>query len=186
MQIEKNDTLKLTNFDKILASLAGGSYVMWLGGSIARMIVGFDIFQPGTILLKGYDEPLNRLLSQLFAVLAPYVDFPFIIVFLASLYFLARYAKQMKKYGWLFMSLMLIILAGVPQFFLMYLDYNLVYAAMKEGVRFEDPDIQQYFIGRFAKYGFLEPMVLMAGMSIPFLFAFKPLHKPNLVEKNED
>lgn len=84
------------------------------------------------------------------------------------------------------MSLVLVLIAAIPNFFLMYYDYNLVIAAAREGIRFEDPAIQKYFIERFTKLNFLDPLITMSGFAIAAFFAFKPLDKKAIESPNED
>ncbi len=163
-------------FDKILSSLCAVGFILWLGGSIIRLVIGFDIFIPGTAILKGYSNELSLHLAQLYAITAPYVDISFIIVFLVTLYLLFKFSSQLKQNGWLFMCAILIILIAIPNGYLFYYDYNLVIAAAKDGITFNSPEIQEYFLHRFTKLNYLDPLVLLSGITIPILVVFRPLN----------
>lgn len=173
---------KLTNLDKTLTSIASIAFVVWLGGSIFRLLIGFDIFIPGTNILKGYSDELSLHLSQLYAVTAPYADISFIVLFLICVYLAIKFSKQLKEYGWLFMIFVIIFLLSIPNGVLFYYDYHLVIAAAKEGITFNSPEIQKYFLDRFINVNYLDPIVLISGLSIPILLAFRPLS--NKINKN--
>lgn len=175
---------KFKVLDKSITSLGIVAYIIWLGGSFCRLILGFEIFQPGTLLLRGYAGDLNKFLVQKYAVLAPYTDISFIIMFIAALYLLAKYSGHIRSKGWLFMIIALIIISAIPSFYLIYMDYNLVSAAATEGIKFESPEFQKYFLTRFTKLNFLDPLILLSGFTMAVFYVFKPLNK-DLIEAND-
>jgi hypothetical protein len=120
-------TLAATFFGKISAFLAASAGVIWLGGSIIRAALAFDLFIPGTLTFK--PTMTNEAAAQtirLFGVTAFYtlVSYGVFIVFGAGLWLAAR--RFWKPFGGVFMAGLLFIIYAPVECVQMWYDFQVV------------------------------------------------------------
>ncbi len=175
---------KMTGIDKIIASMGLLGYVFWLGGSIIRMITAFDLFVPGTLELKKYSFELQTHIVRMYELASPYTNISYCIMILAVVYFLINFNKNIKINGWMFMSIVMLLLTVIPNSYLMYMDYKLAIDMNFYGAEFDSTSVAKYFMIRFTKLSILEPMVLFSGLTAAIIFVFRPLH--NVVKPIEN
>lgn len=167
---------KMTIFDKIIASLAGLGFIFWLGGSIIRLITAYDMFEPGTkMALKNYSLELQGQLIRMYALSAPYTDISFIVLFVSAIALFVKFRKELRNYGWLFMSLVIIFVMTIPNAYLFYLDYNLATNIFWYKAAANSEAVKDFFFFRFTKLNIIDPMLILSGISVACLAAFQPL-----------
>ena len=171
---------KMNLFDKIIASLASIGFVFWLGGSIIRLITAYDMFEPGTqMVLKNYSIELKTQLIRMYALSAPYTDISFGILFLSSVLLFIKFRKELRYYGWLFISLLIVFIMAIPNTYLFYMDYNLATNMFWFNAAADSQAIKDFFFTRFTSLNVIDPMLILSGISIVCFAAFQPLNLRN-------
>lgn len=111
-------------FSKILMSLFGIGLIFWAGGGIFRMIIAFDIFEPGTVILKNWLTTYEQMQTIILITnLAVYEFSGMLICFLSGMLFFIRERKSVKSQGWIFMTFVLLLIATLCGTYLGWLDY---------------------------------------------------------------
>ncbi len=171
-----NKMKKMSLFDKIISSLAGLGFVFWLGGSIIRVIISYDMFEPGTqMVLKNYSLELKTQLIRMYALAAPYTDISFGILLLASILLFIKFRNEIRNYGWLFMCLIIVFVISIPNAYLFWLDYNLATNIFWYGAVADSQAIKDFFFTRFTSLNVIDPMLILSGITIVCIAAFQPL-----------
>ncbi|RPI64953.1 MAG: hypothetical protein EHM43_13250 [Ignavibacteriae bacterium] len=111
---------------RIALSLAALGGTLWLGASVARAIVGFDIFVPGTIEFKAAQTEAMRLHTiWIYTLLGGLTGWSFVALVVGGLWSAIALRPRWKRRGWILMSgiLLLVIIPG--QIWMMLQDYAL-------------------------------------------------------------
>jgi hypothetical protein len=168
---------------KIFITLFTLGIIIWLGGSIIRTIVAYDIYVPATELkVKDYYSDEIRIQTvRLFASGALYTEVAYGVAFLSAVYLIVYYRKQLKIRGWLFMSFVLFFMSSPIEFYMMYMDLNLnlgLYNNYKYTLN--DDFINHFFVSRFRQLNFMAPMAYLSVFSSVWLVIFRPLDKKQI------
>lgn len=106
------------------AFVLGGA--TWFGATIARTIVGFDPFVPGTLLFKeAYAESTRLHGIWLYTMLGAWTGFPFLLCFVGGLGCALLLRKHFRNHGWMMMTTLLLVLVAPLQAFVSYHDFTL-------------------------------------------------------------
>ncbi len=165
--------------------------IIWLGGSVVRNAVIFDIFMPGNILTfkSGYSKEMIDYNIYLFTSGATYTNFAYGLSFLAMVIIAVSERKLIRTQGWLFMSIVLFLIVSPVVFYNIYLDFGLSRAIFYNDVSFlEDMDIQQSIFMRY-KNTFntvFSGIAYLANANIIAYAIWKPLTKQNSITGNID
>src|SRR5690606_4199293 len=99
---------------------------LWLGISIARLIVGYDAFVAGTTTLKDWYAPEIRIHNLwLYTLLAGWTGWSFAIAFVAGTTSMLLQRKQWKQHAWMLMILIFLCLLLPAQGWLIKNDIEL-------------------------------------------------------------
>ena len=71
--------------DKTIASVGLLGYIIWLGGSVIRTIISYDLFIPGTLELKKYSFEIQTHIVKLFELASPYTNISYMLMILTFL-----------------------------------------------------------------------------------------------------
>lgn len=113
----------LTNLFLTLFAIGG---VVWLGASIARYVVAYDAFVPGTTELKSiHTEEVRLRIVWLFTLLGGWTGWSFAAAFVGAVGIALGTARSWKREGWLFMSMILFILIAPAQGWMIWQDYSM-------------------------------------------------------------
>ena len=97
--------------------------VVWLGGSIIRAMIGFDLLQVGTLDFKPNIHPyVERAVYSLIAQSSLIVDIAYIVVWIAGIIFLKSTMLRLKEHGWLMIIAILFYMFTPVEIYLMVLD----------------------------------------------------------------
>lgn len=119
---------KLNTSSKILALLAIFGIMTWLGGSIVRSAIAYDIFVPFSANFELKNYYTNEVLVHnvyLFANTSIYPSVGYGISFLSVILLAFINKDKLKKEGWFFMIVALYIIFAPIEIYQMILDYNL-------------------------------------------------------------
>lgn len=172
--------MNLTKFQKLLISLWLVGIVLWIGGSLVRYIIAYDIFEPGTQLelKKSLSEKEILLGVRHFAIGTVYTGIGFVVAFLCWLALLPSLAKKFKSQGWLFMSSFLFGVASIFELILLYMDIQLsTYIFWGSTLHFNSYEIQTFFYKRIKNLSFMFVFNWFAVATILVFIAFRPLTK---------
>lgn len=168
----KNNNL----LQKINLFIVVSSFIIWLGTYIARHLAIYQLFEPeGLVLRSIYDSNnLNAVWHSLTPLLvSSLITFPvFILTFLTYL-FISK--VSLKKEGWLFISLLIILVTAPFEIFLMMRDYrivNLLLSNVAEPMKILDMIRERITI--LSSFSLIE---IFSYLAIVFLSIFKPLTK---------
>lgn len=165
---------------KLIVTVFVVSTIIWIGGSLLRNIIAFDMFVPATELsLKNYYSNEVRLHTiHLYSVGSVYTDTAFGIAFASSIILFALTFRKLKEKGWLFMSFVLFFLIALIESYFLYLDIMLGLAISNNEIEsFSSPAIKEYFLFRYYKLGILEPLKYLGIISIVVFAVWRPLNK---------
>jgi hypothetical protein len=181
----KNSTI----LTKIFLSILAVGTIIWLGGTVARNAIAFDIFVPGTALtLKNwYSEEARLTTVSLFRIAGFYTIVGFCMTFVSSIYLFVIYRKEFKFKGWLLMAFVLFFLASPIEFYLMYYDIKIILAFNNIMVNsFNDSIIHDYFIARYSKLTIPATLSFMASFTAILLLVWQPLNKKKTDTNNSE
>ncbi|MFH1049824.1 MAG: hypothetical protein V1779_02710 [bacterium] len=181
----KNNTI----LTKIFLSLLTVGVIIWLGGTVARNAIAFDIFVPGTELtLKNWYSDEARLITvSLFRITGFYTIIGFCMTFVSSIYLFLYYRKEFKLKGWLLMSFVLILLASPIEFYLMYYDIKIILAFNNELIKsFNDTIVQDYFVSRYSKLTIPATLSFLSAFTAVLIIIWQPLNRKKIESNNNE
>jgi len=165
---------------KIFLSVLAIGAIIWLGGTVTRNAIAFDLFVPGTALtLKNwYSEEMQLTTVSLFRIAGFYTIVGFCMTFVSAIYLFIIYKKEFKSKGWLLMSFVLFFLASPIEFYLMYYDIKIILAFNNMQIdSFHDSIINDFFIARFSKLTIPATLSFLASFTAILLLIWQPLNK---------
>ncbi len=165
---------------KLLITIFIIAVVFWIGGSLIRNIIAFDLFVPATELsIKNYYSNEIRLHSiHLYSVSSVYTGTAFAISFISAIILFVLTFRILKENGWLFMSFMLFFVISAVEIYNTYLDIMLGMAISNvEIFSLSSKPIKDYFLFRYYKIGILEPLKYLGMITIIVFVIWKPLNK---------
>ena len=183
-------------FINLLINLFIFGLAIWIGGSIIRSAIIYDIYEPTSNLTIHKEIYSDSVLSQntytdairlhtiyLYSNTSMYTNVAYILSLVSGIFLLFFNIRELKQKGWLFMSLLLLLFSAPVEIFNMYCDYELYYVLRWDGgvLTFFDGNIQKYAIERFTNllqrtFGVIS---FMSAITIIIFFVWKPLDKTN-------
>ncbi len=152
---------------------------MWLGISIARLVVGYDAFVPGTTQLKDWYSVAQTIqVSWLYTQLAAWSGWSFGVMLVGGLGYLLASRGVWKHHGWLLMVLIFLILLVPGQVWLVLEDVRLWELYNSQGQPAGDADaLLRIFVQRMTGMAFsvVNGMSILMGLTIAATIAFRPL-----------
>lgn len=178
---------KSTKFFLLLVLLGG---VVWVGGGIARMVVGYSVFVPGTLQWNPTLSDQARIQSiWLYTLLGGWTDWSWTLATIGGFGLIASLRSHFRRHGWLMMSAILFLLIIPIQGYVASQDYRLwMYFDRLTGVPLAEPgEIERVFLGRFSStlVNVLVALSMLSSVTIIALGALQPLHNPNTRTSNE-
>jgi hypothetical protein len=167
---------------KIFLSILAFGFILWIGGSILRTAIAFDLFVPGTALvLKSYYSNAIQMHSvYIYSMLSFYTGVGFGIAFISAIILNIKFRKIIRKRGWLFMAFILFYFSSIAAGFLIYQDIRLAMDISWYHVNeFSSETVQKYVINRF-KYLPISSaywLSLLSSLTALFYIIWRPLDK---------
>jgi hypothetical protein len=169
---------KTNKFSSTFLSIASVSGIFWMGSYLLRMILTYQIFDETTSVLKPYlnNSNLNGILFTLNpAVITTFVLFITFIVFFVL--FLLTAKINLKKNGWLFIIVILVIITAPFEIYLMTIDYK-IFTLVYNG-SFNTGEIITLLMKRLKDLSSFSLIELFCYCTIVFLTIFQPLKQEN-------
>ncbi|MCX7908259.1 MAG: hypothetical protein N2560_01910 [Ignavibacteria bacterium] len=173
--------MEVTKTKKLFVALFFIGCIIWIGGSIIRTAIVYDIYEPYEKSLKfryWVDEKIALMTVRHFSIGALYTAFGFLLTFISFLNLFSWIKTRFKTDGWLLMSVILYILSVISELILLYFDLRLgLYVFFQSNISYFSNEIQTFFFRRFVNYNFLMVYNWLAIFTIIFFLLFKPLKK---------
>ncbi len=173
-----------TKTDKLILSLMAIGYILWMGISLARSFIAFDLVKPGEeiVLNSAYSTNIAMQSVYIFSMLSVYSDIGFAIAALCVIILFILKRKQLRSKGWMFMAIILFILCVPAETVLIYHDIQLGLSVFWDNVRdINHPAIQDHFIGRLTNPLITVPSGLsfLSGLTAIVFVIWRPLNNQN-------
>ncbi|MGQ9819424.1 MAG: hypothetical protein ACUVQ1_05815 [Candidatus Kapaibacteriales bacterium] len=178
--------MKFTPTQKFFIALWFIGIIVWIGGSIVRTTIAYDLFEAQKKLtLRTYYTNNDALITtRHYAIGSIYTEVGFIIAFVSAIFLFPTLRRHFRKSGWLLLSYILFTLASISEFILLIFDVQLslyIFSGARN-LNYSAYEIQKYFQWRLQNLGFLIIYNWLAIFSIIFFISFSPL----TMLKNED
>lgn len=165
---------------RLLHALFFIALAVWLGSTIARMIVGYDLFVAGTAQLKHwYPQQQQTQTIWLFTLLGGLTNWSFGVFALGGLGVLLWQRKQWRTNGWMLMTVICIALLLPAQIWLMLGDYELWHRFNPTTGLPNLPanQIASIFVERITdiRFSIVNGLSILMGITITGILAMRPL-----------
>lgn len=168
-------------FHKIVLTFFTLGFIIWLGGSIVRMTIAYDLFEPGVelVLKNWYSEAVRMQTVFIFANLGFYTGIGYGLAFLCSFCLLKKYKGALRKSGWLFMAFTLFYLSSPVELYNIYMDIKLGLGLYSGDLSFSGNAVQDYFMERITAVWFsvVRSLSLLANITAVIYLIWQPLEK---------
>lgn len=167
---------------KLVLTISLLGTVLWLGGSIVRNAIAFDLFVPGTLQLKqSIPDAVVSQTVRLYTIAAFYTMVGYGLSCLGFVILLVEFTKRLKEFGWLFMAFILFFLTIPAEIYLLTFDIELVRALQTTYDTFSaNSKLLEVFHSRFSTKshaGQISALTTFSYITILGLFVFRPLSK---------
>lgn len=157
------------------------SILLWIGSSIIRSTIGYTLFEIKDQFMLRNNIEMNELyyIINTFINITFYVDLFYILSFLFITILLLMNLKNLKKTGWLFISIVLFYIFSVPEIYLILNDIDLYYYNLKSVDNIISDGSLHLFKQRFILdiFKIIQPMSFLSHIAIAFFMILKPLDK---------
>lgn len=171
----------MNNCDKFLKAIIYLALAIFIGGSIARLSIAFDLFIPGLLEIKPwYGEEIRLHSAWLFTSSGLYSGIGYILFLLASIVYLPRAIKDFKIKGYLLYCYIIGIAFAPVELYKIFCDIKLAFAFFDHSIKygFIDSQIRDYFFNRFSGvFGAMSYLSIFAYANIALFLGWKPLTK---------
>ncbi len=167
---------KLNKFSKIFLFLFAASGVIWLGSYITRLSLFYRLFQEDELILREFInyENLSAIMQVLITAISINMIFYLTMIF-SFMVFILSSKLNLKQNGWLFISMVIVIITLPFEIYLMTIDYKILMQILSNV--FSSDEILQLVIKRFTVLGSFPMIEILSYFSVLFLFMFQPLTK---------
>lgn len=167
-------------FTKLFASISLTAAAVWIGSYLVKIFLIYNLFQPEDLALK--ERYLHGDLNNVLFTLLPAFTTAFtayVIFIFAFIVFLSLSKHSLKQNGWLFISVLIVIITFPFEMYLMLTDYKIINLLLLES--FNTDAILQLIRDRITTLSSFPVIALLSYISILFLIIFKPLTNINKV-----
>jgi len=155
--------------------------VVWLGSSLVRMVVGFDVFVAGTLQVKEQAEVARLQTIRLHTLLGMWTDWSFLLCAIGATGSIFLLARTFKRHGWMLMCAILFLLVVPVQAWVAWYDFRLfMLFDGASGASLAPPaEIVDVFLRRQQDVvlNICSGLALLSGFTIVALAVWRPLHR---------
>lgn len=166
----------LSRIAKFFLFLSAVTFSLWIGGYIVRQLVIYQFFEPEDLSIKSLYNFNN--LGVVFKTISPIILFniiTFSTFILSFVIFILTSRIELKKEGWLFIIILIVLVTAPFEFYLLYKDYKIF-----TGIYYETLS-SEILIGlikeRMQVLSSFSLIEIFSYLGIIFLSVFKPLRK---------
>jgi len=167
----------LSKISKTILVIVFISYALWIGSYVAKNLILFQFYEPETMALRGVFEKADFL--SIFYAFFPVVTLNvicyalFVILFLV---FVFTSRLKLRYNGWLFISLLVVVLTLPIELYLIF-KYDLNFIADTNNLSISAQPALEMIKQRVVKFGMYSFISIFSTLSIILFFVFKPLTK---------
>ena len=152
------------------------SSVVWLGSLNARMVIGGDLLEPGTLTFDPLLSPsAERELFRLLSVIALIAAATYPCVLISAALFLWRSPWRPRQHGWMMMSAILLFGFLPIELYAMTIDLRMVY--LEFFTTASNEDFRVLFLERLGALGGAPFIAVLSYYTIIGLAVFQPLRR---------
>lgn len=175
-------TDKPRTLEKIIITILAIAFTIWIGGTLIRGTIAYDIFEPGTrlVLKQNYDQGKLFYNSYIYASSSLYTTVSYLVVFICAIFLNVLGAKGLRQRGWLFMALALFYISAPMEFINIYYDIKLSMDIFFGGVNdFASWSVQHWYLGKLKSVTLstLSGIAFLANITALVFIIWKPLNK---------
>jgi len=167
-------------FTKLFASISLTAAAVWIGSYLVKIFLIYNLFEPVDLALK--ERYLQTDLNNVFFTLLPAFAtalIAYVIFIFTFITFLSLSKISLKQNGWLFISVLIVLITFPFEMYLMLTDYKIINLLLLES--FNSDAILQLIRDRITTLSSFPVIALLSYISILFLIIFKPLTNINKV-----
>jgi hypothetical protein len=150
--------------------------VLWLGAYVTRLILTYNLFKEGELVLKNFINNSN--IVGVFRAFEPlyYITFiTYLIFIICFTLFLISAKLNYKKNGWLFIVSIIVYFTLPFEVILMAIDYKII--LMSLAGNFNSELILALMIERLQILDGFSVILILCYLSIPYFLIFRPFSK---------
>ncbi len=150
--------------------------IVWLGGINIRAVVGYYLLQSGKLDFKPIIHPyIERAVFSLVVQSSVIIDFAYICLWVAGLFFLRTTSLRLKQNGWLVMCAILFYMFTPVEIYVMVLDFKMWYL---EYIGSEDlVEFRKLFIHRLGALSGVPIIALLSYYTAIVIAVIQPFKK---------
>lgn len=175
---------KQSFISKLFISIALTAGSVWLGAYTLRLFLIYNLFEPKDLALKSsfHSDAIHFVLASLLpAFVTPFTAYAIMIISL--ILGLLALKISFKENGWLFISLMIVLITLPFEVYLMLIDYKVIHNLLSG--TFNNENVLILLRERITSLSGFPIIQLLGYLTIIFLLVFKPLSsKVNLQNEN--
>ena len=150
--------------------------VIWLGGLNARMVIGGDLLEPGTLRFDPLLSPsAERELFRLLSVTALITSAAYVCVLISAALFLWRSPWKLRQHGWMMISAILLFGFMPIEIYAMTIDLRMVY--LEFFTTASNEDFRVLFLERVGALGGAPFVAVLSYYTMIALAVFQPLRR---------
>lgn len=159
---------------KIFASITLASGSVWIGAYLLKLFLLYQLFEPKDLALKQIYTTEN-LTIVLFSFLPAFLTtiIAYSVMILSLLIYLFSSKVSLRENGWLFISLMIVLITLPFEFYSMFIDYKIISLLLK--FPFSEDVVLNLIRARITSLSSFPIIEILSYLSIIFLIIFKPL-----------
>mgnify|MGYP007126783423 CR=1 FL=1 len=172
---------------KIVSAIGIIGAVIWFGGTIIRYAIAYDVFIPGTLVQKpDFTPEMLAHTVRIYTLTAFYTLFGYGATVLGIVVYAAQSYSMFRQKGWMFMVLLLFILAMPAEIYLLLTDIDLVRALQSSAdTTLSAPTMIKIFLSRFSPDSIANQastLTIFAYLTGLILLVFKPLDSQSVTQ----
>jgi hypothetical protein len=165
--------MKNKNLSNVFAFISLGFGAIWFGSYITRLILNYNLFIEGELVLKNYIN--NNNISGILEALAPlfYItSITYVIFIICFTLFLVTSKIKLKENGWLFIITVIIFFTFPFEVALMTIDYKLIILHISNN--FDSELALTLIIERLQMLSSFSVILILSYFIIPYFLVFRP------------
>ena len=184
-------TAETSHIRTLFATVFAVSATVWFGMTLARMVIGFDLFEPGTTVIKAAQNESIRLHTiWLYTLLGGWVGWSYAAAVIGAIGTTFMTARRWRDHGWMMMCALLFAVTIPGQVWSTMHDIDLwnMFDASSGMALASADDVMRLFLQRTTNVmsSVVSGSNLLIAVTIAVLVVWRPLRRPEpLSEPNE-
>ncbi len=165
---------------KLFTAVFFCSLCVWLGISVGKMVIGYDVFVPGTVTVKNWYTAENiAQTAHLYTSLTAWAGWSFGIMVVSGFVGLLQSKRTWKREAWMLMVLIFLVLLIPAQAWSLWQDY-LLWQTLPSGAHTDSGSLSTavtVFSQRMvsAESSIVNGLTILTGITVAATLAIRPL-----------